>query len=79
METINDFESVVIYFVQNSYSLGILIEWKPNILAIAESKIKDSYSLGILIEWKRDFDLFFLAYKIFDSYSLGILIEWKPT
>ncbi len=37
-----------------SYSLGILIEWKPPLMAIANSEAVNSYSLGILIEWKPD-------------------------
>ncbi len=59
------------------YSLGKLIEWKPNEIKYPTIRHKTSpYSLGKLIEWK-------LALHIIEApdnacpYSLGKLIEWK--
>jgi len=42
------------YYNRDPYSLGILIEWKPD-GAKQEKKTSKRipYSLGILIEWKR--------------------------
>ena len=41
------------YDAGNSHSLGILIEWKRNIVfQLNFPSANDSHSLGILIEWK---------------------------
>jgi hypothetical protein len=37
------------------YSLGKLIEWKPENLIIKDVKPLSPYSLGKLIEWKLQF------------------------
>ena len=68
------------FVCMNPHSLGILVEWKPVPILVAQYREnnQDPHSLGILVEWKHPGVPGATILGFQNPHSLGILVEWKP-